>query len=163
MDEDITVIIDLINSLLPIVFIIVGYIAGSIFERNHYKSIKEREKNSLSLPVVTLSKIDENLHDNIEKAELVTGSVVISVDYFKRFVSYLRDIFGGRVGAYESLIDRARREAILRMKENAKGADIILNLRLEGAGMGRRPGAGRGAVHSVEVIAFGTAITYKKS
>ena len=69
--------------------------------------------------------------NTIENAELVTGSVVISVDYFKRFVSFLRDIFGGRVGAYESLIDRARREAILRMKENAKGADIILNLKLK--------------------------------
>ena len=40
-------------------------------------------------------------------------------------------MFGGRVSAYETLVDRARREAILRMKEEAKGADIILNMRLE--------------------------------
>lgn len=153
---------DLINNLMPIFLIIIGYITGSIIESKHYKNIKKREKELINLPVVTLSKIENISLEKIQNAELVSGSVVISVDYFKRFVSFLRDIFGGRVGAYESLIDRARREAILRMKEKATGADIILNLKLEGAGMGRRPGAGKGAVHSVEVIAYGTAVTFVK-
>ena len=34
------------------------------------------------------------------------GNVVVSVDYFKRFVAHLRMIFGGRVHTYESLLDR---------------------------------------------------------
>ena len=41
---------------------------------------------------------------------LVHGNVVVSVDYFKRFVAALRNLFGGSVTSYETLIDRARRE-----------------------------------------------------
>ena len=50
---------------------------------------------------------------------LVNGSTVVSNDYFKRLLAILRNIFGGRVKAYESLLDRARREAVLRMKDEA--------------------------------------------
>ena len=44
---------------------------------------------------------------------------MVSVDYFKRFLAGLRMIFGGRVSSYESLLDRARREALLRMRLQA--------------------------------------------
>jgi uncharacterized protein YbjQ (UPF0145 family) len=52
----------------------------------------------------------------------VSGSVVVSVDYFKRFLAGLRTLVGGRVTSYETLLDRARREAILRCKETRAGA-----------------------------------------
>ena len=64
---------------------------------------------------------------------LFDGSVVISSDYFKAFISKLRLILGGRMREFEPLLDRARREAILRMKEKAVfwGAKRIINLRIE--------------------------------
>jgi uncharacterized protein YbjQ (UPF0145 family) len=87
---------------------------------------------------------------------LVNGNVVISVDYFKRFVAGLRNLVGGRVTPYETLIDRARREAILRMKEEAKacGAKMIVNVKYEMCSIykGRRNKIG-----SVEALAYGTA------
>ena len=90
---------------------------------------------------------------------MVTGSVVISLDYFKRFLAGLRAVVGGRIKAYETLLDRARREAILRMKEETarKGYDTILNVRLETSRLatGRRDGKGTAGV---EVLAFGTAV-----
>ncbi|MFT6733724.1 MAG: hypothetical protein ACJAS9_001914 [Polaribacter sp.] len=49
------------------------------------------------------------------------------MDYFKRFLAGLRNIFGGRVVTYESLVDRARREAILRMKEKCPAAPSLIN------------------------------------
>jgi len=93
---------------------------------------------------------------------LVDGSVVISVDYFKQFVAGLRNFVGGRVTPYEILLDRARREAILRMKEEAKasGADVILNVKYEMCSIykGRRNSIG-----SVEALAYGTAFLPTKT
>ncbi|MCH6588380.1 MAG: YbjQ family protein, partial [Proteobacteria bacterium] len=88
---------------------------------------------------------------------LVVAAVVISVDYFKRFVAGLRMIFGGRVHTYESLLDRGRREALLRMQERAKelGANMIFNVRLETSSISK---GARRSVGSVEVLAYGTAI-----
>ena len=70
---------------------------------------------------------------------LVTGSTVISVDYFKRFLAALRNLFGGRVTAYESLLDRARRESLLRMKEQAAalGASMVFNVKYETASISK--------------------------
>ena len=88
-------------------------------------------------------------------AELVLGSVVISVDYFKRILAALRNIFGGPVQSYETLVDRARREAVLRMKESCINADQIINLRIETSSISK---GGRNTIGSVEVLAYGTAI-----
>ena len=60
----------------------------------------------------------------IKKIELVTGECVISGDYFKNFVAGLKNLFGGRLTTFESVIDRGRREAILRMREKARGANL---------------------------------------
>ena len=136
-------------------FLTVGFVSGSLVERRHYRSIRKREAEYQDLIVVS-SKTLPNWSQP-PKTELVTGSVVISVDYFKRFIAALRKLFGGRLHTYESLIDRGRREALLRAQEAArkKGATMIFNLRLETSSISK--GNGR-AIGSVEVLAYGTAI-----
>jgi uncharacterized protein YbjQ (UPF0145 family) len=87
----------------------------------------------------------------------VIGSTVVSVDYFKRFLAALRNLFGGRVISYESLLDRARRESLLRMKEQAEelGASMVFNIKYETASISK----GRGnTIGSIEVLAYGTAL-----
>jgi len=148
-----------LNIGIPLALITIGLIVGSILEKKHYESIKEREKLTLKLPVITISTHDHTRA--LQKAYLVNGSVVISVDYFKRFLAALRNIFGGRVKAYESLVDRARREAILRMKEKCPTADIIINLRLETSTISKQGRSGQKSVGCVETIAYGTAIHYQ--
>lgn len=88
---------------------------------------------------------------------LVTGNVVISVDCFKRFVAALRNLFGGRVTAYETLLDRGRREALLRMKDQAEtlGTGLVLNIKFETASISK--GAGN-TIDCIEVLAYGTAL-----
>ena len=137
--------------------IILGYVAGSLAEKRHYASIKKREREMLSMPVVTFA--DGYPASMAIDSYLVTGSAVISIDYFKRFLAILRNLFGGRVRSYESLIDRARREAVLRMKAEAekKGADLIVNFRLETSAIGRSANRKR-QIGSVEALAYGTAI-----
>jgi len=142
-----------------IILIVSTYLIGSHIERAHYRSIEERERETLNLPLVSIKDLKEN-KIQIEKAWLVSGSVVISIDYFKRFLAGLINIFGGEVSPYETLLDRARREAILRMKESVKDADAIVNLRLETANIGQV--AGRSGLGCVEILAYGTAVTFQK-
>lgn len=139
--------------------IALGYFVGTVTEVRHYRSIARREKEFLNLPAVTLRNVYEDL--DIEKVQFVSGSVVISVDYFKRFLAGLRNLFGGEMKSFETLIDRARREAILRMKEMAKEADVILNLRIETCSIGKNA-YNRRTIGSIEAIAYGTAVTFKK-
>lgn len=135
--------------------LIIGYLFGKWAEKRHYRSIHEREDSLRDLLVLPV-RVPEPQHLSHDST-LVTGSVVISVDYFKTVAASLRNLFGGRVGAYETLIDRARREATLRMQEDAqlKGAELIYNVKYETSLIGDNAGKGLG---SVEVLAYGTAL-----
>jgi len=132
-----------------------GYTVGRIAERRHYRSIVAREKDMANVMVFT--NRFPPLTQRASQA-LVTGSVVVSEDYFKRVVSGLQSLFGGRLRAYESLLDRARREAVLRMKQEArdKGAKMIINVKFQTFSI---PGRNPNSFGAVEVMAYGTALT----
>jgi uncharacterized protein YbjQ (UPF0145 family) len=146
---------------LFLALLILGYGAGTWAEKRHYRSIEKRERDLLPMAVVTAE--GRFAPGTIARAELVSGSVVISIDYFKRLLAILRNIFGGRVKSYESLVDRARREAILRMKQQARnlGAGMIINMRLETSTIGRSANKKK-RIGSIEAIAYGTAIVKKR-
>ena len=143
------------NIIIFLSLLALGYIVGTWVEKRHYRSIAQREAQWLKLPAVTIRDVDYK-PDQIKSAKLVSGSAVISIDYFKRILAGLRNIFGGRVKSYESLLDRARREALLRMKEQAQGASVILNVRIETSSIGSR--ANKKSVGCLEAIAYGTAV-----
>ena len=135
--------------------LLIGYLFGRAAEKRHYASIQERERKYRKLllfserfPPGSLMHCD---------SELVMGSTVISVDYFKRFVAGLRTLFGGRLTTYESLLDRARRESTLRMKEQAAalGARTIFNVKFETVSITK---GASGQIGCVEVLAYGTAL-----
>jgi uncharacterized protein YbjQ (UPF0145 family) len=137
------------------VLILIGYIFGKSAEKKHYASINKREKALLKLPTTT-SKFPIGIPlDSIQRTELVTGSVVVASDYFKRTLAGLRSLVGGPVQSYETLVDRARREATLRLKESCPGATQIINLRYETSSI--NDGA-KNTVTSIEVLAYGTAL-----
>jgi uncharacterized protein YbjQ (UPF0145 family) len=142
---------------VPLFLLVLGYVAGSIAEQNHYKSIRVRELRFRRMPTTNLRR--PPVHWRIESVALVAGSTVVSVDYFKRFLAQLRGLVGGRVRAYESLLDRARREAVLRMKEEAaqRGFDAVINVRLESTNIAAPLRNDKGTA-GVEVLAFGTAL-----
>jgi len=132
-----------------------GYFAGSWAEKKHYVSITEREAGTLQMPMVSGGK--EYAGETVADAVMVHGSAVISVDYFKRILAALRNVFGGTVRSYETLLDRARREALLRMKESAPpGTTIIVNVRVETAAIGKN--TLKRSVGCVEALAYGTAL-----
>jgi len=145
----------MVDLLVLIILLMLGYGFGQYAERNHYRSIIKREKILASIPAIA-SRFPP-MYNKTPRTMLVSGSIVISVDYFKRFVASLRNLIGGRVTSYESLLDRARREAILRMKEQARdeGGKMIFNVKLETASISK---GGKNAIGSIEVFAYGTAL-----
>lgn len=135
--------------------LLIGFLTGRHLEAKHYRSIRKREEAFLHIPTITT----KTLHGNrpVRDAQLASGNVVVSVDYYKRFLAALRTTFGGELGAYASLIDRARREATLRMKASCPGAHLFLNFRFETASISKGENE---TVDSVEVLAYATAITF---
>ncbi len=135
--------------------VLVGFVFGRHAEQKHFKSILQREQNYAALLTFSMRLPPPELA--IRDSMLVAGNVVVSVDYFKRVAAGLRSFFGGRIAVYESLIERARREAILRMKEEAiaKGASMVINVKLETASITK---GAEGQVGAVEVYAYGTAL-----
>jgi uncharacterized protein YbjQ (UPF0145 family) len=141
--------------IVLIVLLTIGYVVGRFAETRHYRSIIAREEALRGIPAVTTKLLPTM--DPPARTTLVAGNVVISVDYFKKFVAGLRNLAGGRVVAYETLVDRARREAILRMKLDAKrrGAKMVFNVKLETSSISK---GRKNSIGSLEVLAYGTAV-----
>lgn len=152
----------IVNLGLSLILLIIAYLVGSYLERKHFKDIRAREQKLLDYPATTFEDLPEDWQ--VGSAELVSGSVVISLDYFKRIIAGLRGLIGGPIRTYEPLLDRARREAMLRMLEDARsrGYDAVVNVRLETSRLASASRNGKGTA-GVEMLAFGTAVILTKT
>lgn len=141
----------------PILLLMTAYFIGTLIEARHFRSIRHREGEYRDYPVVTFDTMPDDW--SAGTSTLVSGSVVISLDYFKRVIAGLRGIVGGRIKTYEPLLDRARREAMLRMIESSRdqGYDAIFNVRIETSRLANSTGEGKRTA-GVEMLAFGTAV-----
>lgn len=130
------------------VLLILGYFVGSSREKKHLEELRAREHQLLTkVP----TRADRGPKLQAEETFLVVGNVVIASDYFKNFVGQFRNFFGGRLSTHETLLDRARREAVCRMREHAmkQGAKEVIDVHLETSFLDQL---------GVEVSAYGTAV-----
>lgn len=144
----------LIQLGIALLVILIGLLAGSWIEKRHYRSIEEREAALRPIPSSTLKGLPPE--EQILRSRVVYGSVVISIDAFKQALASLQRFFGGEVTAYETLVDRARREALLRLYDQVGAPEVLANIRLETSPIGG--GGGRERVTSIEVLAYATAV-----
>lgn len=146
------------GELFLVLFLLaLGYSVGSWRERKHFQSLELREGQYADIVVCNLRVVPDT--ESVKRALLVSGGAVIATDYFKSFAAYLRNIIGGEMKTYETLMDRARREATLRMLAEARqaGASEVWNVRYETSNI--NSARGRNSLGtSVELFAFGTAI-----
>ena len=148
-----------VNFGLPLLLLVVTYFIGNMIERKHFRLLQEREEAMHGFPVVSFNTMPEDW--KVASSDMVTGSIVISLDYFKRVIAGLRGLVGGRIKTYEPLLERARREALLRMAEaaRAQGFDAVFNVRLETSRLANAGRDGKGTA-GVEMLAFGTAVKF---
>jgi len=159
MEDTVEQINMLMNFGLPILVLVIAYFIGSWIEKKHFQNIREREAKVHGFPVVSFDTMPDDW--SVSSSHMVTGSIVVSLDYFKRVIAGLKGLVGGRIKTYEPLLDRARREAVLRMTEEAQeqGYNAIFNVRLETSRLANARRDGKG-VAGVEMLAFGTAVKF---
>lgn len=135
----------------------VGLVFGRMAEKRHFRELATKEEALRDILVFTGKRLPEGM--DVGESRLVCGSVVVAEDYFKRIAAAVKSIVGGRLTAYESLMDRGRREAIVRMKEDARrmGATMVFNVRFETASLSE-DSTQQKALFSAEFLAYGTAL-----
>lgn len=64
---------------------------------------------------------------------IVTGEVIVGANIFKDLFASVRDIVGGRAGAYESTLRDARLEAFAELEAEAArlGADAVIGIDID--------------------------------
>ncbi len=133
---------------ITLILFFIGWVFGRFIEQKHLNELEQTEHR------LAYIRIDTNKFKSSENnGQLISSNVVISHDYFKYIIAQIQNFFGGRLTTYESVVERARREAIVRLKQQAEnaGATQIMGLRLSTTELGMQGGM-------VEVFAYGTAI-----
>ena len=145
--------------ITPVMFL-GAWVTGTLLERRHFQDLLRLESGAREILAVTIEELPNGWE--VQDCDLVLGNVVISQDYFKRIAASIKGLFGGRIGVYEPLLERARREAVVRMKEQARnhGHDTVINVRIETSPMARARSDAKGTA-GVEILAFGTAVTLR--
>ncbi len=89
----------------------------------------------------------------VELIDIVSGNIALARHLGKDIVAGVRSMVGGEIKTYTSLLIDARKEAIQRMKEEAKllGGDAIVMTRLETSCL---------LDGSIEVVSYGTAVRF---
>ena len=151
--ELIGLVCTVVTVLTPLVL---ALFVGSWIERRHLYALDQREALLGSMLVTDLRTYPQHA-PGTPPPQIVVGEVVIACDYFKAFLASWKLLFGGRVGSYQRVVDRARREAALRVLEQARalGYNAVCNLRIESADVGGNTQQSRMPISAV--IAFGTA------
>jgi uncharacterized protein YbjQ (UPF0145 family) len=86
---------------------------------------------------------------------MVFGVVVRSMGLGKNITAGIRSLAGGEVKQYTRLVEDSRRHALDRMIANGQlvGADAIVSFRFDSSEVGKA---------LTEIVAYGTAVTFKK-
>ena len=132
---------------------LLGFTFGKATERRHLQQLIEREK-ALGDIGVTQIKTFPGAMPGKPPPTLVVAEVVIASDYLKTWLSGLRNLFGGEMKSFQTLLTRARREATLQLLELARdnGYNAVCNIRLDMADIGSMA-----KMPMAAIIASGTA------
>lgn len=141
----------LIGLAITLGLITLGYFVGRVLEKRHLAELDRREAATASVVLVDVKTLPAAVE--AANGSLVMGEVVIASDYFKTFAASLRNIVGGEVKSYQTMLSRARREARLRMVEQARalGSELVVNVRFEWSAVGPQ-------LPSAEIFCYGTAV-----
>ena len=111
-----------------------GFVAGTIAEKSHFKNLDHRESVNQSM-LQTQSKLFLDPKPGGMAPTMIHSETVVSSDYFKTFLAGFRKLFGGEMKSYNTLMERGRRETLAKLIEQARemGYNAVCNVRLEPA------------------------------
>ncbi len=92
----------------------------------------EKESRQMKEMIVTTTPSIEGRHISGYRG-IVTGEAILGANIIRDLFAQVTDIFGGRSGAYEAELAKARETALEEMRERARalGADAIVGVDLD--------------------------------
>ena len=144
---------------LPAAVLFVGWLVGHLSETKHERSLAAREEALKDVETTGLRN-PPGFAGAEGPCSLVSGEAVVASDTFKTWVFGLKNIVGGESKTFTRLFDRARREALLRMKERARelGCNAVCNVRFDSADIGgNAAGAKKKGSNMAVALVSGTA------
>ena len=141
----------------PVILLILGFAVGKTVELTHVRSLELRESALAYIAWSNTRKLPTDWRVN--ESALVQGQAVIGSDHFKTFASGIRNLFGGRHRSLETIMERARHEALIRMlaEDEKMEAQAVWNVRIETSNIAFGGGNGKGLI-AAEIYAYGTAL-----
>jgi uncharacterized protein YbjQ (UPF0145 family) len=96
-------------------------------------------------------------HAIVDYKGIVRGIIVRSPTIAQGILGGLKNIIGGKIGAYTEMCEQTREQAYLSMVEHAQvlGANAIVGMRYDASSVESRGAA-------VEVLCYGTAVVIKE-
>ena len=148
---------------LPAAVLFAGWLAGHLSETKHERSLAAREEALKDIETTDLRN-PPGLAGAEGPCSLVSGEAVMASDTFKTWVFGLKNIVGGESKTFSRLFDRARREALLRMKERAQelGCDAVCNVRFDSADIGGNATSGAKKKNSNMAVALVSGTAWRR-
>ncbi len=142
---------------LPVFMLAFAWAMGVWVTRRHEADLAQRELAVAHILIHNSGRL-QDATTGPHPPMMITSEVTLGVDHFRGFLGQWKSLFGGQVRSYQMVLDRARREVVMRMLEQANemGYTALANLRIDfadisGSALTRRKAA------DISVLATGTA------
>ena len=108
----------------------------------------------MSIPVTTTFEFDG--HRIVEYKGIVRGIIVRSPTIVQGLLGGLKNVIGGKIGAYTEMCEQTRQDAFQELLKHAEevGANAIVGFRYDSSDL---------KDSSTEVLCYGTAVVIKKT
>jgi uncharacterized protein YbjQ (UPF0145 family) len=160
--NDVTIAV-LVYIVLPVVSGVAvpmtSWMLGRWYQNGLFKALEVTEaaegKGFGDAQLVSYQKKQETIA--AEYTTLLMANIVVGPSWGQMFLMWVKSLFGGALPSYASVLDYGRREAIQRLKVQARerGCTSIVNMRVETSVIATAKGNDSKS-SSVEFLAYGT-------
>ena len=141
--------LSLLVTVGPLLF---SWIFGNIYQKKKQEELGVRVKAFGTDNLTTL----KSPPTQVSASGLLTANIIMSVSWWQKLVGGIKTVFGGQVQTWDGILAWARKEAMQRLREQARagGFDNVINVRLETSEIQ----SSKGRNTAVEILAYGTGI-----
>ncbi len=142
---------------IPALGLLCAFLAGNWIAGRHEANLAQRSHAVAGIRMTDIKHMLDPV-SGPQPPRLIVSEVTLGIDHFRGFLGKLKNIFGGEVRSYQATLDRARREVITRLLEEAylEGFNAVANLRINFVDISGNATMAQKA-SAVSIIASGTA------
>ncbi len=150
-------IIFILYAGIPALGLLGAFLAGNWIASRHDDDLTQRARAVADIRMTDMKLLIDPVNGP-QPPSLMVSEVTLGIDHFRGFLGNLKNIFGGEVRSYQTTLERARREVIMRLLEqaHAQGFNAVANLRINFVDISGNATKARKA-SSVSIIASATA------